>query len=158
MENLTEIEIPKENQFIILWHHSNEFVVMKSSTTFQKVKEYITEKHKTLSDDKKAVTVLTGARKFYHANAEDEFYFKRSPRSKTPSRTTPEEKKFLARRKRIEQWLADRHRFINLTALEKSISAPKGLIQKFVKYDTRIADKWIDPIYSVLKEFNSFKL
>ncbi len=61
-------------------------------------------------------------------------------------------------RKRVEKWLVSNHRYINITAIEKEISAPKGLVQKFVKYDKKIHDKWIEPLYSVIKTFTSFTL
>jgi hypothetical protein len=61
-------------------------------------------------------------------------------------------------RKRVEKWLLNNHRYINITALEKEISGPKGLVQKFVKYDKKINDKWIDPLYDVIKKFTSFTL
>lgn len=60
-------------------------------------------------------------------------------------------------RKRVEKWLIANQKYINITAIEKEISAPKGLIQKFVKYDKKINDKWIDPLSSVIKRFTSFK-
>ncbi len=61
-------------------------------------------------------------------------------------------------RKRVEKWLHKNHKYINLTALEKEISAPKGLVQKFVKYDKKINDKWMDQLYGVIKRFTSFNL
>jgi len=61
-------------------------------------------------------------------------------------------------RKRVERWLIKNHRYINITAIEKEISAPKGLVQKFVKYDKKINDKWIEPLFSVIKTFTSFNL
>ncbi|WP_109299329.1 hypothetical protein [Aquimarina sp. AU474] len=61
-------------------------------------------------------------------------------------------------RKRVEKWLINNHRYINITAIEKEISAPKGLVQKFVKYDKKINDKWIDPLFNVIKRFTSFNL
>ncbi|WP_103071916.1 hypothetical protein [Aquimarina sediminis] len=67
-------------------------------------------------------------------------------------------KKIQNNRKRVEKWLVNNQRYINITAIEKEISAPKGLIQKFVKYDKKINDKWIDPLYNVIKRFTSFTL
>lgn len=67
-------------------------------------------------------------------------------------------KKIKNNRKRVEKWLLDNQKYINITAIEKEISAPKGLVQKFVKYDKKINDKWIDPLYSVIKQFTSFTL
>ncbi len=61
-------------------------------------------------------------------------------------------------RKRVEKWLVNNHRYINITAIEKEISAPKGLVQKFVKYDKKINDKWIEPLFMVIKSFTSFNL
>ncbi|TSE06449.1 MULTISPECIES: hypothetical protein [Aquimarina] len=67
-------------------------------------------------------------------------------------------KKIKNNRKRVEKWLLNNQRYINITAIEKEISAPKGLVQKFVKYDKKINDKWIEPLYSVIKRFTSFNL
>ncbi len=67
-------------------------------------------------------------------------------------------KKTLNNRKRVEKWLIKNHKYINITAIEKEISAPKGLVQKFVKYDKKINDKWISPLYTVIKKFTSFNL
>ncbi|MEW7292513.1 hypothetical protein [Aquimarina sp. 2304DJ70-9] len=67
-------------------------------------------------------------------------------------------KKILNNRKRVEKWLINNHKYINITAIEKEISAPKGLVQKFVKYDKKINDKWISPLYVVIKRFTSFNL
>jgi len=67
-------------------------------------------------------------------------------------------KKKLNNRKRVEKWLVANHKYINITAIEKEISAPKGLVQKFVKYDKRIHDKWISPLHDVIKSFTTFNL
>ncbi len=67
-------------------------------------------------------------------------------------------KKKLNNRKRVEKWLINNHRYINITAIEKEIAAPKGLVQKFVKYDKKINDKWIEPLFGVIKRFTSFNL
>ncbi len=67
-------------------------------------------------------------------------------------------KKTKNNRKRVERWLINNQKYINITAIEKEISAPKGLVQKFVKYDKKINDKWIDPLYVVIKQFTSFNL
>ncbi|MBP2830818.1 hypothetical protein J8281_01345 [Aquimarina sp. U1-2] len=61
-------------------------------------------------------------------------------------------------RKRVEKWLLKNQKYINITAIEKEISAPKGLVQKFVKYDKKIHDKWIEPLYGVIKRFTAFNL
>ncbi len=61
-------------------------------------------------------------------------------------------------RKRVEKWLLKNQQYINITAIEKEISAPKGLVQKFVKYDKKIHDKWIEPLYIVIKRFTTFNL
>ncbi len=61
-------------------------------------------------------------------------------------------------RKRVEKWLLSNQRFINITGIEKEISAPKGLVQKFIKYDKKINDKWINPLHEVVKEITSFSL
>ncbi len=67
-------------------------------------------------------------------------------------------KKKLNNRKRVENWLIKNHRYINITAIEKEISAPKGLVQKFVKYDKKINDDWIDQLYGVIKSFTAFTI
>lgn len=61
-------------------------------------------------------------------------------------------------RKRVEKWLMSNKAFINITGIEKQISAPKGLVQKFIKYDKKINDKWIEPLHGVIKEISSFSL
>ncbi|GAA4112008.1 hypothetical protein GCM10022393_10150 [Aquimarina addita] len=61
-------------------------------------------------------------------------------------------------RKRVEKWLMNNKAFINITGIEKHISAPKGLVQKFIKYDKKINDKWIEPLHGVIKEISSFSL
>lgn len=61
-------------------------------------------------------------------------------------------------RKRVENWLIRNQNFINITAIEKEVSAPKGLLQKFIKYDKKINDKWINPLYTVIKTFTSFTI
>ncbi|MFL1895873.1 hypothetical protein ACJRPK_09235 [Aquimarina sp. 2-A2] len=61
-------------------------------------------------------------------------------------------------RKRVERWLLKNQNYINITAIEKEISAPKGLIQKFIKYDKIIHDKWIAPLHEILKSITSFGL
>lgn len=61
-------------------------------------------------------------------------------------------------RKRVERWLMKNQRFINITGIEKEITAPKGLVQKFIKYDKRINDKWIAPLHGVIKEITSLNL
>lgn len=67
-------------------------------------------------------------------------------------------KKLKNNRKRVEKWLISNQRFINITGIEKEISAPKGLVQKFIKYDKKINDKWIDPLHGVIKKITSFSL
>ena len=71
---------------------------------------------------------------------------------------TAEQKQLAKSRKRVERWLMNNQRFINITGIEKEISAPKGLIQKYIKYDKKINDKWIDPIHGVIKNITSFSL
>ncbi len=67
-------------------------------------------------------------------------------------------KKTKINRKRLERWLIKNQKFINITAIEKEVSAPKGLVQKFIKYDKKIHDKWVTPIHDVVKGFTSFSL
>lgn len=62
------------------------------------------------------------------------------------------------KRNKVENWLKKNQRFINFTGIEKEISAPKGLVQKFIKYDKRVNDKWIEPLHGVVKEITSLKL
>ncbi|MEW7280093.1 hypothetical protein ABW636_15975 [Aquimarina sp. 2201CG1-2-11] len=68
------------------------------------------------------------------------------------------DKKTKNNRKRVEKWLRNNQKYINITAIEKEISAPKGLVQKYIKYNKKINDKWIDPLYSVIKQFTTFTL
>lgn len=69
-----------------------------------------------------------------------------------------EQKQLSKSRKRVERWLMNNKKFINITGIEKEISAPKGLIQKYIKYDKKINDKWIEPIHGVIKKITSFSL
>lgn len=69
-----------------------------------------------------------------------------------------EEKQLAKSRKKVEKWLISNKRFINITGIEKDISAPKGLIQKYIKYDKKINDKWIEPIHGVIKKITSFSV
>jgi len=69
-----------------------------------------------------------------------------------------QQKQLQKNRKRVEKWLINNQKFINITGIEKEISAPKGLIQKFIKYDKKINDKWINPIHGVLKRVTNFSL
>ncbi|KAA1246731.1 hypothetical protein [Aquimarina sp. RZ0] len=69
-----------------------------------------------------------------------------------------EKKQLEKNRKRVEKWLMSNQRFINITGIEKEISAPKGLVQKFIKYDKKINDKWINPLHGVIKVISSFSL
>jgi len=71
---------------------------------------------------------------------------------------TKESKQLLKERKRVERWLIKNQNFINITGIEKQITAPKGLVQKFIKYDKKINDKWINPLHGVLKEISSFSI
>ncbi len=68
------------------------------------------------------------------------------------------DKKTQNNRKRVEKWLRNNQKYINITAIEKEIAAPKGLVQKFIKYNKKINDKWIDPLYGVIKQFTTFTL
>ena len=68
------------------------------------------------------------------------------------------DKKTKNNRKRVERWLLNNQKYINITAIEKEISAPKGLVQKYIKYNKKINDKWIDPLYSVIKQFTTFTI
>ncbi len=70
-----------------------------------------------------------------------------------------EDKKTLSKnRKRVEKWLINNQRFINITGIEKEISAPKGLVQKYIKYDKKINDKWINPLHGIIKKITSLSL
>lgn len=69
-----------------------------------------------------------------------------------------DQKQLDKKRKRVEKWLIDNKAFINITGIEKDMSAPKGLIQKYIKYDKKINDKWIEPIHDVIKKITSFSL
>jgi len=67
-------------------------------------------------------------------------------------------RKLASDRKRVERWLMKNQRFINITGIEKEITAPKGLVQKFIKYDKKINDKWIPPLHGVIKDITSLNL
>ena len=69
-----------------------------------------------------------------------------------------DQKQLSKNRKRVEKWLLSNQRFINITGIEKEISAPKGLVQKFIKYDKKINDKWIDPLHGVVKKITTLSL
>ncbi|MBW1296819.1 hypothetical protein [Aquimarina litoralis] len=69
-----------------------------------------------------------------------------------------QQKQLQKNRKRVEKWLISNQKFINITGIEKEISAPKGLVQKFIKYDKKINDKWIEPLHGVLKRISTFSL
>lgn len=69
-----------------------------------------------------------------------------------------QQKQLKKNRKRVEKWLINNQKFINITGIEKEISAPKGLVQKFIKYDKKINDKWIEPLHGVLKKISTFSL
>ncbi|AXT53123.1 hypothetical protein D1818_20690 [Aquimarina sp. BL5] len=69
-----------------------------------------------------------------------------------------QQKQLQKNRKRVEKWLINNQNFINITGIEKEISAPKGLVQKFIKYDKKINDKWINPLHEVLKRIATFSL
>ncbi|GAA0725411.1 hypothetical protein [Aquimarina litoralis] len=69
-----------------------------------------------------------------------------------------QQKQLKKNRKRVEKWLISNQKFINITGIEKEISAPKGLVQKFIKYDKKINDKWIEPLHGVLKKISTFSL
>lgn len=62
------------------------------------------------------------------------------------------------RRKKVEKWLKRNESFINITGIEKSICGPKGLIQKWIKYDKKINDKWIIPIDLEIKRITSYSI
>ena len=77
-------------------------------------------------------------------------------------RVMPEEEKkrlqqLANKRRRVEGWLLKNHTLINFTAIEKQIDAPKGLVQKFVKYNKKINDKWIEPLYIVIRDIASLR-
>ena len=50
----------------------------------------------------------------------------------------------------LKNWLMENNRFINYRSLEREINCPRGIIQKWVKYDMKIPEKWIDPIYGLI--------
>ncbi len=60
-------------------------------------------------------------------------------------------------RKRVEKWLIANQDMLNVNAIERKLGLPKGLIQKFLKYDTKIHDKWINSVHDFLKELRSFQ-
>lgn len=62
------------------------------------------------------------------------------------------------KRKKVEKWLKENECYINITGIEKSLKAPKGLIQKWIKYNKKMNDKWIDPIDSQIKKITSYTI
>ena len=67
---------------------------------------------------------------------------------------SPNQIKIDKARKRVERWLLTNKDFINMTGIEKEIGAPKGLIQKFIKYNVKIKDHWICTIHQKLEEIS----
>ncbi len=72
------------------------------------------------------------------------------------SQEIKEQKRIKGYRKRVEKWLVNNAQFINMSGLEREIKAPKGLVQKFLKYDVPIKDEWIISLHNVLKHLTSF--
>jgi hypothetical protein len=60
-------------------------------------------------------------------------------------------------RKRVEKWLTNNQRFINITGFEREIKAPKGVVQKFLKYGTELSEKHVDPLHEIIKGVISFR-
>lgn len=60
------------------------------------------------------------------------------------------------KRRKVENWLKSRSEFINITGIEKSLNSPKGLVQKFIKYDRKIHDKYIESLYDRIKMITTY--
>ncbi|UZO79736.1 hypothetical protein NBT05_12335 [Aquimarina sp. ERC-38] len=56
------------------------------------------------------------------------------------------------KRMKIESWLLTNYELINKQALDRKIDAPKGTVQKFIKYGKRINDERIRKLYKVIYE------
>ncbi len=64
--------------------------------------------------------------------------------------------KLREKRRMTEKWLLANYRFMNLRALERAIKCPRGILQKYVMYDIKIPEKWIDPLYILIKKIVIF--
>lgn len=51
----------------------------------------------------------------------------------------------------LKNWLIENNGFINYRSLEREINCPRGIIQKWVEYDMKIPEKWINPLYSLIE-------
>ncbi|UZO80848.1 hypothetical protein NBT05_18150 [Aquimarina sp. ERC-38] len=67
-----------------------------------------------------------------------------------------ENKSLETKRKKVEKWLMEKNRFYNKTAFEQELGLPKGVVQKFVKYNKPFHDKHVDPLYSMIKRMTTF--
>lgn len=55
----------------------------------------------------------------------------------------------------VRKWLIDNEKFINYRSLEREINAPRGIIQKWIKYDFKMPEKWIDKLHPLIKRITS---
>ncbi len=51
----------------------------------------------------------------------------------------------------VKNWLIENKNFINYRSLEREINCPRGIIQKWVVYDFDIPEKWINPLYYLIR-------
>ncbi|WP_298541897.1 hypothetical protein [uncultured Aquimarina sp.] len=49
----------------------------------------------------------------------------------------------------------ENERFFNYRSLEREIKSPKGIIQKWVKYDFKIPQKWINELYHLINKITN---
>lgn len=54
------------------------------------------------------------------------------------------------KRLKVEVWLLENQDIINATGIDKRIGAPKGTIQKFLKYNRVLNDERIEILYKFL--------
>ncbi len=55
----------------------------------------------------------------------------------------------------VKKWLSENEKFINYRSLEREINSPRGIIQKWVKYDFKIPQKWINKLYPLIKKITN---
>lgn len=55
------------------------------------------------------------------------------------------------KRKRVESWLIENQKILNITGLETKLQFPKGTIHKFIKYERKMTDHRIETIDNMIK-------
>ncbi|GGX30023.1 hypothetical protein [Aquimarina muelleri] len=61
------------------------------------------------------------------------------------------EKKY-TKRERVEGWLMENQKILNITGLETKLQFPQGTIHKFIKYQRNITDRRIETIDEMIKD------